>query len=100
MDWFCRHGHQNHFDGDSAYEVLCETCEEVYKLYGRVLPHLQHKRYKIGTSPLSPTDGCLSKIAFQWSRGVLFCCYYNIHSFNDIFGYLAVGGVVAGCAIM
>lgn len=32
MDWYCIHGHQNHFDGDFAYTVTCEKCSEVYEL--------------------------------------------------------------------
>lgn len=30
MSWFCEDGHQNHWDGWSAYEIECEVCKKKY----------------------------------------------------------------------
>lgn len=30
MDWFCEDGHQNHWDGDFAYEISCIDCGKKY----------------------------------------------------------------------
>lgn len=30
MDWFCEVGHQNHWDGDFAYKISCDSCLREY----------------------------------------------------------------------